>query len=406
MKTIGYILAQFPVLSQTFVGNELRAMQDRGHKIVPIVLKRETGPAQPEDLLTAMNATFLENVPTSRAVEELRNPGKGVVRSISYMLNQQSLPRYSLFGNALKIAAIAREHGCDHLHAHFAGPAASHAIVAARWIGATVSFTGHGTDVNRDRQDLDLKLEKADLAVGVCNDMVEEFAMRGASARLAMVPCGTNPERFQQAKTLKTNGKLLYLGRLSPSKGVDDLIDAAARLGEHCADIDIVGDGPLEEALKRRAEEHGLLGKKIQFLGAKPSNWIATEAPFYHGVVLPFKASPDGQKDTGPVVVKEAMAMGLPVLSTRFMGIKDTISDDTGFLVEPANVRQLSEAMARLSILGDQERFLLGKRARSRVQTHFTLESQARTLSGLFETLGTLPAESTPLTSNSAMGAA
>jgi len=232
MKTIGYILGQFPVLSQTFVGNELRAMQERGHKVVPIVLKRATGPAQPKDLLTAVNATFLENVSTKRALEEFKRPSIGAVRSMSYLLNQQTLSRYSLLGNALKIAAIAREQGCDHLHAHFAGGAASHAIVAARWMGATVSFTGHGTDVNRDREDLELKLQKADLSIGVCNDMVDDFAMTGPASQLAMVPCGTNIEQFRPAETLKSNGKLLYIGRLSPSKGVDDLIEAAYRLGE------------------------------------------------------------------------------------------------------------------------------------------------------------------------------
>ena len=395
MKTIGYILAQFPVLSQTFVGNELRAMQERGHKIVPIVLKRADGPSNPNDLLTAINATFLENVPNQRAIDELKRPGIGAVRSLAYLLNQQTLPRYSLLGNALKIAAIAREHGCDHLHAHFAGAAASHAIVAARWMGATVSFTGHGTDVNRDREDLELKLHKADLAVGVCNDMVKDFAMTGPTSQLAMVPCGTNPDQFRPAKTLKTNGKLLYIGRLSPSKGVDDIIEAAYRLGDHCADIDIAGYGPLEEALKKRAKDYGLYGNKINFLGAKSPDWIAQEAPFYQGVVLPFKQSPDGQKDTGPVVVKEAMAMGLPVLSTRFMGIKDTITEDTGFLIEPANIRQLAEAMKQLSILNEIDRFELGKRARNRVQQHFTIESQARTLSGLIETLGTIHAEDT-----------
>lgn len=392
MKTIGYILAHFPVLSQTFVGNELRAMQERGHKVVPIVLQRATGAAQPEDLLTAVQAHFLENVPTKRALEELKKPSLNAVRSMSYLINQQTLPRYSLFGNALKIASVARAHGCDHLHAHFAGAAAAHAIVAARWLGITVSFTGHGTDVNRDREDLDLKLDKADLAIGVCNDMVEDFASYGGDAQLAMVPCGTNPARFLPAETLESNGKLLYLGRLSPSKGVDDLIDAAARLGDQCADIDIIGDGPLTHALKNRARDYGLLGRKINFLGPKPSEWIATEAPFYQGVVLPFKQSPDGQKDTGPVVVKEAMAMGLPVLSTRFMGIKDTITEKTGFLVEPANVRQLAEAMAQLSVLNKIDRYELGKRARTRVNTHFTLEAQARALSGLIETLGTLPA--------------
>ncbi|MEP3231557.1 MAG: glycosyltransferase [Hyphomicrobiales bacterium] len=393
MKTIGYILGQFPVLSQTFVGNELRAMQERGHKIVPIVLKRTIGPANPQDLLTAVHSTFLENVPSQRAVDEFKRPGIGAVRSMSYLLNQQSLPRYSLLGNALKIVAIARQHGCDHLHAHFAGGAASHAIVAARWMGATVSFTSHGTDVNRDREDLELKLQKADLSIGVCNDMVEEFAMIGPASQLAMVPCGTSTEQFRPAETLKTNGRLLYLGRLSASKGVEDLIEAAYRLGDHCADIDIVGDGPLAHPLKKRAKDYGLLDTKIRFLGAKSPDWIAREAPFYQGAVLPFKQAADGQKDTGPLVVKEAMAMGLPVLSTRFMGIKDTISEGTGLLVEPGNIRQLSEAMKQLSVLNEIERIELGKRARNRIQQHFTIESQARTLSGLIETLGTVHAE-------------
>ena len=393
MKTIGYILGQFPVLSQTFVGNELRAMQDRGHKIVPIVLKRADGPAHPQDLLTAVQATYLENVSRQSAVDEFKRPTTGAIRSMSYLMNQQTLNRFSLLGNAMKIVAAARKHGCDHLHAHFAGAAASHAIVAARWMGVTVSFTGHGTDVNRDREDLELKLQKTDLSIGVCNDMVDEFAMVGPASQLAMVPCGTNTDKFRPAQTLKSNGKLLYLGRLSPSKGVDDLIEAAYHLGDHCADIDIVGDGPLAHALKKRAQDYGLLGKKINFLGAKCPDWVGREAPFYQGVVLPFKPSPDGQKDTGPLVVKEAMAMGLPVLSTRFMGIKDTISPDTGFLVEPNNTRQLAEAMKQLSILNEIDRFEIGKRARNRIQQHFTIEGQARTLSGLIETLGTIHAE-------------
>ena len=86
MKTIGYILGQFPVLSQTFVGNELRAMQERGHKVVPIVLKRTIGPAHPQDLLTAANSTFLGNVPRQRAIDEFKRPGLGDVRSMSYLL--------------------------------------------------------------------------------------------------------------------------------------------------------------------------------------------------------------------------------------------------------------------------------------------------------------------------------
>ncbi|MEP3265146.1 MAG: hypothetical protein ABJN78_05240, partial [Hyphomicrobiales bacterium] len=102
MKTIGYIVPSFPVLSETFIGNEIRAMQARGHKVVLIAFKQEDGPAQPEDFLLAATATYLNDVPNSGATNEIKYPSKNASKALSFIFAQKTLPRYSLFGNALK----------------------------------------------------------------------------------------------------------------------------------------------------------------------------------------------------------------------------------------------------------------------------------------------------------------
>ena len=389
MKTIGYILPSFPVLSETFIGNEIRAMQARGHKVVPIAFTLEDGPGQPEDFLLAATANYLVNVPNSRATNELKHPSKEAFKALSFVFAQKTLPRYSLFGNALKIAAIARENGCDHLHANFANAISAHAIVAARWIGATVSFVGHGIDVYKEPEDLKLKLESADVVISLCDEMSEAFANYNAQAQVAMVPCGINPQRFYPAaRNTQDNGKLLFVGRLRHRKGVEDIIDAAARLGDECPKIDIVGDGPLRDALEKRAQENNLLGRKITFLGSRPTAWIASNAPHYKGMVLPFKESLDGLRDTRYLVIKEAMAMGLPIISTTLKEINDIISDDTALLVEHGNTHQLAKAIIKLMTLDKSERQALVAKAHKRVKTHFSLDTQARALSGLFEMIG------------------
>ncbi|MEP6355946.1 MAG: glycosyltransferase family 4 protein [Hyphomicrobiales bacterium] len=386
MKTIGYIVPSFPVLSETFIGNEIRAMQARGHKVVLIAFKQEDGPAQPEDFLLAATATYLNHVPNSRATNEIKYPSKNASKALSFIFAQKTLPRYSLFGNALKIAAVARENGCDHLHAHSANGVAAHAIVAARWIGATVSFVGHGLDVYKEPEDLKLKLKSADIVISLCDEMSKAFAAYNAKAQVAMVPCGVNTQRFYPAaKNKADNDKLIFVGRLRHRKGVEDILEAATRLGDQCPKIDIVGDGPLRDTLEKRANENGLLKTKITFLGFRPTSWIASNVPHYKGIILPFKASRDGMHDTRYLVIKEAMAMGLPIITTSLKEICEIITDNTGLLIEPGNPHQLSQAIVKLMSLDNMEREALNANAHTRVKTHYSLDTQARALSGLFE---------------------
>ena len=118
----------------------------------------------------------------------------------------------------MRIAAIARKAGCDHLHAHFSGGAAAHAIVAARWIGASVSFVCHGHDVYAEPEDLPLKLAAADAVVAVCNDMALDLRALAPEATIATIPCGTDPEAFRPTTRSAPERRLLFIGRLVETK--------------------------------------------------------------------------------------------------------------------------------------------------------------------------------------------
>lgn len=384
MKTIGYVLADFPALSETFIGNEIRAMQARGHRVVPIVMHRLHGPAQPEDVLIADGASSPREVHLGAVLGQVLRPARSAARALSFIFRQRRLGRLSLAVNGLRVAAIARNAGCTHLHAHFAGGAAAHAIVAARWIGATVSFVGHGHDVYAEPQDIVPKLGAVDFVVGTCDDLVSDFRCLLDGVRAHRVPCGTDPLRFQPANANEETGRFLAIGRLVEQKGYDDLLRALALLPATIA-VDIIGDGPLKGELQAFATQLGLGAGRIRWLGARPLSWIAATGRNYSALVAPFKMAPNGERDTGPVVIKEAMAMGLPVIATRFMGSKEMITGETGMLVEPGDPAGLACAMQRIADLAPPARRALGLAGRRLLEREFTLGKLADRLSALVE---------------------
>lgn len=385
MKAIGCVLSSFPVFSETFVGTEMRAMIAHGHKVLPIVLQRPVKPGQSVDEAMAEEAIYLDQIGAGEALGALIRPSLQVGRGVAFSFAQCKLPRRSLIWNALKIAAVARKHGLTHLHAHFAGGAAAHAILAARWIGATVSFVGHGHDIYAQPEDLAAKLSHVDFAVAVCDDMAQDFKAEVAKVPVAQVPCGVNPSRFMpRIGGGPDNGRFLFIARLIETKGCADLLDAIALLKESGVahlKLDVVGDGPLREELMERAVFLGV-SEQVRFLGPKPAEWLVEHGPHYRALVAPFKMIPGSpERDSGPVVAKEAMAMGLPVIATRFMGFKEMVTPETGRLYEPGDVVALSRHLIEIDWMPQERRQAMGKAGRARLETHFTDRRQAELLS-------------------------
>lgn len=383
MKTIAYVLSAFPVLSETFIGNEIRAMEKAGHRIVPMAFDLRDGPAQPEDRELAKRVTRISSIPSLQALAM----APLTLRALPFLRDQKMLSWRSLLWHAMKIAAHARANGCSHIHAHFAGGAAAHALAAGRIAGLPVSFTCHGHDVYAEPEDLEAKFRAADSVVAVCADLANDIRSIETSARVVRVACGTDPDRFQpRPADVNGNGRLLFVGRLVPQKGLDDLFAAIALLnGRTGVGIDIVGDGPLRGWAEETAVRLEEAGHSVRMLGSRNAAWLQEHGPAYMAVCLPFKTAPDGSRDTGPLVVKEAMAMGLPVISTAYMGVKETVTPATGILVRPGSPGELAEAIERMSLKSEAERRAMGMAGRERVRARFTLAEQARALSSMVE---------------------
>lgn len=382
-----YLLAEFPVLSETFVSNEIRAMRSLGHRAVPVAITPHAGRNQPDDADLRAETLLLGGEPARSAMLDAFARPAGLERALRFIRTQTGLPRRSLLLAGARVAAVARRLGCTHIHAHFAQGAAATAIVGARIAGATVSFTGHGFDVYGSPCDLPQKLAAADLAVAVCSDMLADFRAMAPTARLAMVPCGVDPSRFRPLGTAPRNGRLLAIGRLAPQKGYDVLLDAIASLPpDQRPELDVVGDGALRPMLEARIGAQGL-ASWVRLLGSRDSAWIAAEGPAYLGLVAPFVVTPDGDRDTGPVVVKEAMAMGLPVVASALMGLKETVDDASGRLVPPGDPDALAGALRWVAGLPEAQRRILGSAGRARVEAGFTLRLQAQRLAGAIRSL-------------------
>jgi len=377
---LGYVLAAFPVLSETFVTNQIRAVRALGHGVLPIAIARHDGPCQPDDEGFRLETLHLDQVNARLALGCIAANPRGAAAARHLLRRQRGLPKRSLLLAGARVALLARRHRLDHLHAHFAHAAAATAIVAARLAGITCSFIGHGYDVYSAPSDLAAKIASADLAIATCHDMAADFRALAPDATVTVIPCGVDPCRFHPADGAPRTARLLAIGRLVEQKGYETLLAALAALAEERRPgIDIVGAGPLAEPLARQSEALGL-GRWVTFLGPRPHGWIAEHGPGYQGLVAPYVICANGDRDTGPMVVKEAMAMGLPVVGSALMGIKEYVTPDSGRLVAAADAAALAEALVWLATLTPERRRETGLAGRQRILEHYTLELEAQAM--------------------------
>jgi glycosyltransferase involved in cell wall biosynthesis len=178
---------------------------------------------------------------------------------------------------------------------------------------------------------------------------------------------------------------VLAVGRLVPKKGFDLLVGAAAALRDHRPDlrVEIVGDGPERDALVRQVAAAGL-GDVVDLVGARSHEWTLARMEQARLVVLPARVAPDGDRDSMPVVLKEAMARAVPVVATDAVGIPEMVDDRVGRLVPPDDAAALAVAMGEL-LADDRLAADLGRAGRDRVEERFTLAGEVARLRACFE---------------------
>lgn len=244
----------------------------------------------------------------------------------------------------------------SQIHSQWINSCGTIAMYGAWLLDAPFSFTGHATDLFRNRSALLDKIERANFIICISTFHRDFYLEHGARPeQLVIAYCGIDLSWFYPptpgSRDPQRPYRILSSGRLVEKKGFSDLIDACKLLADRGERFDCVigGSGPLEAELNAQIKRLNLTDR-INVTGKALLQEKIVD--FMHDgdvYVLPCVWAADGDVDGLPQMIMEAMASGLPAISTRLVGIPDLIKhEDTGLLVEPNNPVQLADAMARL----------------------------------------------------------
>ena len=276
---------------------------------------------------------------------------------------------------ACRVACILKQKECRHLHAHFAHVPTDIAMYAASLVGIPFSFTSHANDLFERGYLLSEKISRSAFAVTI-SEFNRDFmvAKGGKRGKIHIVRCGVDSSQFSPAHTRPVSPPCLIgtIGRMVEKKGFDTLLHAAALLQKRGVDfrLIIVGGGPLENELRATADKLGLCGI-VDFPGPMANEQVPTWLRFLDLFVLPCQQDANGDMDGIPVVLMEAMATGIPVISTCISGLPELIDHgNEGLLVEPRSPEALADAITKL-LLSNELRRSFSKNGRLKVIGEF-----------------------------------
>lgn len=376
------MLWKFPALSETFVVEELRAMEELGIRPRIVAIERPSGePPNPRAASLVRRATWLADlslpVRVRRTVEvALRSPVR-FLHCLAVALS--NLSRWSLWDlwHATQLAWIVRRSGTDYLHAHFVDHAGEVAWFASRLTGVPYGVVVHGVDLYVGRM-LCRKVSDAALPVTVCRYNLDQLRARCPDLdpeRVLIKAAGLDPGAFRRGGAGRHSGGppvVLGIGRLVPKKGFDVLLRAVARLRDDGVELRcrVVGDGRCREELESLIDTLGLDGT-VSILGHLPPAAVRAELEDATLLAAPCTISASGDRDSMPVVIKEAMAMEVPVVASDDFGIPELVDDRSGVLVPRDDVDAFAAAIRSVLAMPEEDRAAMGRAGRAVVTERF-----------------------------------
>jgi glycosyltransferase involved in cell wall biosynthesis len=401
-QRIGVVCSRYPAVSHAFVLREVRALRERGldvhtfsvrrpgvHELLSSADREEHArtfsllPPRPLRLVAAHGRAALTHPLRYLSTLALSlRLSSGGLRALTW--------RLFYFAEAMLLWSECRRRGIRRLHAHFANVGSDLALLAAAFGGEhwSWSFTMHGCSELFDERPhrLPEKLRRA--ALVVCNSdftrsQLMKLVGRDQWPKLRVVPCGVDARAFAPPERRASGGPLrvLTVARLVPGKGHAVLLAALSLLRAQRIEsvTTFVGDGPERDGLERLARE---LRLDVRFAGAVGQDELRAYYDDAQLFCLPTFAEGLG------VVLIEAMANGLPVVSTQLMGVPEVVDDgETGLLVTPGRPDLLAAAIERLA-LAPELRERMGRAGARWVREEFDVERAASALARLLQRPG------------------
>lgn len=375
---VAYVMSRFPKVTETFVLNEILAVEAAGARVDVYPLLREQATVlQPGAAALVARARYLAflspSILASQAWWLAHRPRAYLGAAGTIVRDGWGSPWFVLGGLAIlpKVAHASRRmvaDGVTHVHCHFANHPATAGLIIHRLTGLPFSFTAHGSDIHLDRHLLCRKVNEAAFVVTVARSNAEVIAREcgaAATARIAVLRCGVDLGRFRPVErdpgpaASEDAGRpageprldVVAVGTLHEVKGQSHLVEAIRRLVAASVDVrcELIGDGPDRAALEAQVRA-AALEERVRLVGVLPHDRLAERLRAADVLVAASVPSSDGRREGLPVVLMEAMASGLAVVASDLSGIPELVEDGvTGLLTPPGDSAAICEALERLA---------------------------------------------------------
>lgn len=427
---IAYLTGEYPRATDTFIQREVAQLRAQGTEVFTFSIRRpgdrhmvSQALQQERDrttyLLSPPNLLGLLALLASLLGDHLQLFAQSPCRYLRALAlaKRTSQPGFKgllyqlfYFGEGGILARHLQRRGIPHLHNHIGSSSCTVAMLAAALSGSTYSFTLHGPHIffEPHRWRIDEKIKQAKFVACIshfCRSQAMVFTDLADWDKLHIVHCGipfncssqendasqthqaSQAEPFELVQHRPHRKRLLYVGRLAAEKGLPILLQGLGQIQAQHPDLqlDIIGDGADRPALETLTHRLGL-DRQVNFLGYQSQGEVRQALQTTDVFVLPSFA------EGVPVSLMEAMAAGVPVVSTQIAGVGELVEDGVnGFLVPPGDGASLGDRIAQL--LGDAElRSRFGQAGRAKVEREFNLAIEVTKLQAIFTAIPTDPA--------------
>ena len=367
---IGFIVNEFPSVSQTFVLNQITGLLDRGHDVdIFAENPRSDCPLHDDvkkyNLLERTSYPAIPHKKLSRAIKGLSYVFKFITIHPLPIVKSLNVFKYGKKAASLtilfQIVPFLEKGAYDIIHCQLGifGPQVLFINQIAKVFNKTViSFRGY--DAFKYLEEFpgvyDELYKEGDLFLPVCHFLKDRIVRDGCDKNKAVVlRSGINCEKFTYSKRTRSEGeptKVLTIGRLVEKKGIAYGLEAVARVVQSGRNISysVIGDGQLRGELEYLIDDLGIRSN-VRMQGWMPQAEVIRLLGNTHVLIAPSVTSAQGDQEGIPNVLKEAMALGIPVISTYHSGISELVEDGvSGYLVKERDVESLT---CRLSYLID-----------------------------------------------------
>jgi colanic acid/amylovoran/stewartan biosynthesis glycosyltransferase WcaL/AmsK/CpsK len=403
---IAFIVDRFPNISETFILNQITGLMDRGHHIdIYADWVRDPNETHPDVINYGLlgQARYVSRYRSGRIFQKILLLSQSLFKSPAILSQSAFFFKKSLFFESLRIFYSAapflqKKESYDIIHCHFGQNGLKGALLRRTGaISGKLITTFHGFDITAyigqhghltyeplfSTGDLFLpiseKWRKKLVELGCNENKILVHRMGVDSSKFAFSPRKRNPN---DPVTLVT------IGRLVEKKGIEYGIRAMAEILKNHKKLKyiIIGGGPLQTALQDLVESLKI-EDSVKLIGKKRQQEVIKILNKSHILVAPSVTGRDGDQEGTPVSLMEAMATGIPVVSTQHSGINELVENGaTGFLVPERDKNSLADRISYL-ISHPDVCLQMGIAARAHIERYFNIHRLNNRLAEIYEEL-------------------